>query len=116
MALSATHRLRPRSRLVAALSLVGVLALGALSARPDWHEAICHHHAHGAHHAHTDTCGDDGDGCIVTLFATGQLLAGLTVPLSVTVIWQCLATRPATTHRVATPDHALAPSRGPPVR
>jgi hypothetical protein len=47
MALSATHRLRPRSRLVAALCLFGVLALGALSARPDWHEAICHHHAHG---------------------------------------------------------------------
>jgi hypothetical protein len=103
-------------RLTAVLGVAWVLALGVLAVRPDWHEAVCHHHGHDVERAGDGIpCGDDAAGCIITHFAEGQLLATIAAPvLLFATAWRLLYVL-AVPERVAVSlDRALPPGCGPP--
>jgi hypothetical protein len=78
------------ARLTAVLSVALVLALTVLSASPELHERLHGHHPDGAGVAHQEgvpangTKTDGDDGCIVTLFAQGVILALTLVALAFT--------------------------------
>jgi hypothetical protein len=69
------------ARMTAALAVVLVLSLTVLAASPDLHERLHGHHAGAAateHHNEIPVSGtkaDNDDGCVVTLFAHGVLVA-----------------------------------------
>jgi hypothetical protein len=78
------------ARLTAALSVALVLVLMVLSSSPELHERLHGHHPgaaaaehHGGIPAH-GTAADNDDGCIVTLFAQGVVLALALVALAFT--------------------------------
>lgn len=103
-------------RLTAVLGVVWLLLLGVLGVRPDWHEAVCHHHAHDAAHAHDgEPGGDEAAGCVVTHFAQGQLCAAVAGPvLAVAAVWRLLWVLAEPECGVVSLDRALPPGCGPP--
>ncbi len=75
-------------RAVAVLAAVLVLALAVLAASPELHERLHGHELHpvaashrGAAHNEAAPAPDDEDGCIVSLFAQGVVLALAAVAL-----------------------------------
>jgi hypothetical protein len=76
--------------MTAALAIVLVLALTVLASSPELHERLHGHHPGAASAAHQDGIPADGakadndDGCIVTLFAQGVVLALALVALAFT--------------------------------
>jgi len=71
-------------RMAGVLGVALLLMLSVLAARPDWHEAFCHHEAgsHACAHHHDETGGTgSAEGCVVTLFAQGHVLSALFVVL-----------------------------------
>jgi hypothetical protein len=71
--------------MTAALAIALVLALTVLAASPELHERLHGHHADAAHQDATPVKGpaaDHDDGCIVTLFAQGIVLALALVALA----------------------------------
>jgi hypothetical protein len=60
-------------RLVAVLGVALVMLLSVLAVRPDLHEAFCHHH--DSVERHNAAGNSDEDGCVVTHFARGHVLA-----------------------------------------
>jgi hypothetical protein len=78
------------SRLTAGLAIVLVMALTVLASSPELHERLHGHNAVAATVSHQDGIPADGpkadhdDGCIVTLFAQGVVLALALVALAFT--------------------------------
>jgi hypothetical protein len=78
------------SRLTAALAIVLVLVLTVLASSPELHERLHGHHEAALGAAHQDGVPadaakpDNDDGCIVTLFAQGIVLALAVVVLAFT--------------------------------
>jgi hypothetical protein len=76
--------------MTAALAIALVLALTVLAASPELHERLHGHHADAAGVAHQDGVpasgpkADHDDGCVVTLFAQGVVLALALVALAFT--------------------------------
>lgn len=102
-------------RLTAVFGVLWMLALVVLAARPDWHEAICHHHEHDAAHAgDAIPRGDDAAGCVITHFAQGQLLATIAAPLALAVVWRLCAVLSLPALVEVSLDRALPPGCGPP--
>ena len=68
----------PLARIVASLGIVLILALTTFAASPELHGWLHGHEAGAADVAHHDGHGQvpfDDDGCVVTLFAQGLVLA-----------------------------------------
>jgi hypothetical protein len=65
------------TRFTASLAVLLVLALTVLSASPELHERLHGHHAAAAsqHDGAPAPAADNDDGCVVTLFAQGLVLA-----------------------------------------
>ncbi len=78
------------SRLTAGLAIVLVLALTVLASSPELHERLHGHHGDAAGVSHQDgipangPTADHDDGCVVTLFAQGIVLALALVALAFT--------------------------------
>jgi hypothetical protein len=78
------------SRLTAALAIGLVLILTVLASSPELHERVHGHHADAAGALHRDGIPADGakadgdEGCVVTLFAQGVVLALALVALAFT--------------------------------
>ena len=102
-------------RITAVFGVLWMLTLSVLAVRPDWHEAICHHHEHDAAHAGDGMpCGDDAAGCVITHFAQGQLLATIAAPLALAVVWRLCAVLSLPALVEVSLDRALPPGCGPP--
>jgi hypothetical protein len=78
------------ARMTAGLAIALVLLLTVLASSPELHERLHGRHAEAASGAHQDgvtangAAADDDDGCIVTLFAQGIVLALALLVLAVT--------------------------------
>ncbi len=76
------------TRLTALLAIALVMALTVLASSPDLHERLHGHHADAAGAAHPEgvpaqgPMADHDDGCVVTLFAQGVVLALAIVALA----------------------------------
>jgi len=111
------------TRAVAALAAALVLALAVLAASPELHERLHGHGPAAAGAAHRDgapsgarQAADDEDGCVVTLFAQGVVLA---LAVAVTALWAQAPRSPILlpSDRVipAAPRYLRLPSQAPPV-
>jgi hypothetical protein len=63
------------TRFTALLAMLLVLALTVLAASPDLHERLHSHDTHATTAPGHPAAADDEDGCVVTLFAQGIILA-----------------------------------------
>jgi hypothetical protein len=103
------------TRLTAVLAIMLVLALAVLAASPDLHERLHGHDLHPVTAAGHPASADDEDGCIVTLFAQGIILALSLLALAFTGQVLRLADLPASGLILpAAPQYLFQPTQAPP--
>jgi hypothetical protein len=110
----------PLTRLTAALAVLLVLALTAVSASPELHSRLHDHSSSpsAAHHEHgAPGQAEDGDeGCVVTLFAQGLVLAlGLVVLFFTGAVRRTASFPQARRLALPAPDYLHLPPQAPPV-
>jgi hypothetical protein len=92
-----------------------VLALAVLAASPDLHERLHGHDANASATASHPASLDDEDGCVVTLFAQGIILALALLALAFTGQLVRVADLPAFDRILPdAPQYRLLPTQAPP--
>ena len=111
----------PFRRLLAAVCVALVLALGAMAANPALHalahadDAACDHGEHRHNPVPADTAGADHV-CAITLFAQGlTLAASISVPPAAPAIWHELKSATVEEPLLTAPRFLHAPPCGPPL-
>jgi hypothetical protein len=103
------------TRFTAVLAMLLVLALAVLAASPDLHERLHGHDLHPATAAGHPSAADDEDGCVVTLFAQGIVLALALLALAFTGQLVRLADLPAIDRILPeSPQYLFQPTQAPP--
>jgi hypothetical protein len=103
------------TRFTALLAMLLVLALAVLAASPDLHERLHGHDLHPASASGHPAAADDEDGCVVTLFAQGIILALALLALAFTGQVVRLADLPAVDRVLPeSPQYLFLPTQAPP--
>ncbi|OAM90372.1 hypothetical protein OH491_01295 [Termitidicoccus mucosus] len=123
------NRLHPTTlyRIASVLGVALILMLSVLAVRSDWHELFCHHEAESHACSHREDASpahqhgeagdiDSAEGCVVTLFAQGHVLAALFFALSLFIaIVRIVSGFPTRVLALVSVDHRWPHGCGPPL-